>query len=88
MAAITYFIDRKKYEGITTEKSGILYYHSRILSSSKLGDGLSFSEAMLDLTESSFVVPVLDYKSPISYALALEIHRYHPDACHGGVGLY
>ena len=96
LAAITYFfrkgtsevkhfIDRKKYERITTEKSGILYYHSRILSSSKVGDGLSFGEAMLDLTESSFVVPVLDYKSPISYALALETHRYHPDACHGGV---
>ena len=31
------------------------------------------------------MVPVLDFKSPIAYALVLEIHLYHPYILHAGV---
>ena len=62
-----------------------MYNNSRILPSETLGDPPSFSDAVLDLCSSSFVVPVLDFKSPIAYALMLETHRYHPDASHAGV---
>ena len=39
----------------------------------------------IDLTSATFVVPVIDYRSPIAYALVQEMHRHHPDAKHSGV---
>ena len=84
-AEVQNFVNKKKYVDITTESDGILYYNSRILPSQDFGDPPSFSDAVLDLCSSSFVVPVLDFKSPIAYALVLETHRYHPDAQHAGV---
>ena len=79
------FVNPKKYLDITTEANGILYYSSRILPGERFGDPPSFSDMMLDLRSSFFVVPVLDFKSPVAYALALETHRYHPDVEHAGV---
>lgn len=84
-AEVKNFVNRRKYSDITTEKQGILYYNSRILPSEKVGDSPSFNDAVLDLCSSSFIVPVLDFKSPIAYALVLETHGYHPDAKHSGV---
>ena len=77
------FVNAKKYASITMEMNGILYLNS--LPSERFGDPPSFSDAVLDLCSSTFVVPVLDFKSPIAYALALEIHRYHQDVEHAGV---
>ena len=79
------FVNKGKYADITTEVDGVLYYNSRILPSQSFGDPPSFSDAVLDLCPSSFVVPVLEFKSPIAYSLVLETHRYHPDAKHAGV---
>ena len=84
-AEVIQFINKKKYEDVTSEENGILYYNSRILPSSMFGDGVSFSDSILDLSATSFVVPILDFKSPIAYALVLDTHRYHPDAKHLGV---
>ena len=84
-AEVRNFVNKQKYADITTEIDGILYYNSRILPSQSFGDPPSFSDAVLDLCSSSFVVPVLDFKSPIAYALVLETHRYHPDARHAGI---
>ena len=84
-AEVIKFVNSKKYVDITTEANGILYYNSRVLPGEQFGDPPSFSDAVLDLCSSSFVVPVLDFKSPIAYALALETHRYHPDVKHAGV---
>ncbi len=82
---VTQFVNKGMYEKISSVKNGILHYNSRILPSSVFGDDPSFCDAMLDLRASSFVVPILDFKSPIAYALVLETHRYHPDASHRGV---
>ena len=84
-AEVKNFVNKKRYADFTTEENGILYNNSRILPSETFGDPPSFSDAVLDLCSSSFVVPVLDFKSPIAYALMLETHRYHPDASHAGV---
>ena len=84
-AEVLQFVNKGKYADITTLVDGILYYNSRILPSQSFGDPPSFSDAVLDLCSSSFVVPVLDFKSPIAYSLVLETHRYHPDAKHTGV---
>ena len=75
-AEVVNFVNKSKYADITTEIDGILYYNSRILPSEQFGDPASFSDAVLDLSSSSFVVPVLDFKSPIAYALMLETHHY------------
>ena len=84
-AEVVNFVNKNKYADITTEIDGILYYNSRILPSEQFGDPASYSDAVLDLSSSSFVVPVLDLKSPVAYALMLETHRYHPNAQHAGV---
>ena len=72
-AEVVNFVNKNKYTDITTEIDGILYYNSRILPSEQFGDPASYSDAILDLSSSSFVVPVLDLKSPVAYALMLRL---------------
>ena len=40
---------------------------------------------MLDLSESTFCVPMTDCHSPIAYAIVSETHWYDPDISHKGV---
>ena len=84
-AEVKHFVRESKYTDITTEKDGILYYNSHIFPSEQLGDPPGFCDAVFDLSSSSFIVPVLEYRSPIAYALVLETHRYDSDAQHSGV---
>jgi hypothetical protein len=43
---------------------------------------LSLSDAMLDLLEASFCVPMADAHSPIVYAIVTETHWYYSDVKH------
>ena len=84
-AEIKRFLSIQKYRDITTEVNGILYYNNRILASAKFGDPIGLSDVAFDLTSATFVIPVIDYRSPIAYALVQEVHRHHPDAKHAGI---
>ena len=79
------FVNKRKYFDISSEVNGILYYNNRILPGEKFGDPTGLCDVALDLTNSTFCVPVVDFRSPIAYALSLEVHWYHPDAMHAGV---
>lgn len=79
------FVDPKKFTKISTMKDGILYFSSRILFTQKVDGNLSFTDAVLDLTEATFFVPLVDAHSPIAYALVLETHWFDPDVSHSGV---
>ena len=78
------FTSKKLYEKISEERDEILYYKSRILPSQEFGVILKLSDVMLDLTASTFCVPVIDRYSPVAYAIVNEIHWNHPVAKHSG----
>ena len=81
---VKHFVDKKDYEKISAEKDQVLYYTGRILPSQKFDGVLQLSDVMLDLTSSTFRVPIVDKSSPFAYAVVNEIHWYHSVASHRG----
>ena len=81
-AEVQQFVDARKYKQISVLKDEILYFTGRILPSQKVDGKFNFSDAMLDLCESSFCVPITDALSPIAYAVVSETHWYDPDINH------
>ena len=79
------FVDPGKYKNNSKMVDGVLYHTGRILSSEKLDGKLSLSDVCLDLTTSTFCVPIVDSLSPVAYAIVSETHWHHPDVSHGGV---
>ena len=79
------FVDPKKYTNISVLKDGILYFTSRILVTQKIDGRLNFADAVLDLSEATFCVPLTDAHSPLAYAIVLETHWHDPDVKHAGV---
>ena len=65
------YCPKKDYKDCTVEKNGILYYTSRILDGQCIEDP---EKVMLDLEPLSFVKPVLDRYSPVSYSVMLYAH--------------
>ena len=84
-AEVLQFVDTYKYEKISHQKDEILYFTGRILPSQKVDGKFHLGDAMLDLSESTFCVPITDALSPIAYAIVSETHWYDPDICHEGV---
>ena len=82
---IQYFTPEKKYSKITNEKNGILYYTEQILPTKETLSTGRFTNAMLDLNASSFIVPMVDRYSPIAFSIVNYIHWYHPGAKHACV---
>ena len=66
------------------EKFGILFYTGRILPTQKVSNQLSLSDVCLDLSMSTFCVPLVDKYSPLAYAIVNEVHWYDDDARHSG----
>ena len=81
---VKHFVNKKEYEKISVEKDGILKYKGRILPSQKFDGVLKLSDVMLDLTSSTFSVPIVDKSSPFAFAVVNEIHWYHSVAAHSG----
>ena len=83
---LKHFNRKESYEKMTTEKNGILYYSGRILPSQKFDNksDLQLSDVCIDLSASSFCVPMVDKDSPLAYALINEVHWHDPDAQHSG----
>ena len=82
---IKHFLEPKKYESKTVLKDSILFYTGRILSTQEIDGRLGLADVCIDLSASSFCVPVTDVHSPVAYAIVNETHWYHPDVSHGGV---
>ena len=81
---IKHFQSEDSYKNIATEKHGILFYTGCILPLQKITDKLNLSDVCIDLTMTSFCVPLIDKFSPLAYALVNEVHWYHNDARHSG----
>ena len=78
------FQPKTSYERISLEKFGILYYIGRILPSQKIDNHLNLSDVCIDLSMSTFCVPLVDKYSPLAYAIVNEVHWYDDDARHSG----
>ena len=74
-----------KYEKISNEKNGILYYNGRILPNQQITAITTISDTMRDLSSTKFCVPLVDKYSPLAYSIINEIHWYHDVAKHSGV---
>ena len=79
------FVKQKLYQKISVEKGEILYYSGRILPSQRIDNKIQLSDVCMDLSDSSFCVPLVDKHSPIAFAIINEVHWYDLDASHGGV---
>ena len=84
-AEIKHFLPESKYNRISEEVEGVLYYSGRILPSQEISGQISLSDVAFDLSKTTFCVPLIDKFSPIAYAIANEIHWYHPDVRHAGI---
>ena len=79
------FLEPYKYENISKEINGVLYYSGRILEDFQYGGYPNLCRVALDLFKTSFCVPVMDQYSPVAISIALETHWHHPDVRHKGV---
>ena len=82
---VIHFMEKKTYEKFTKMKNGILFYSGRTLSTNDITVVGRYTNAMKDLTASTFHVPVIEKSSPVAYAIVSEIHWYHPTAKHCGI---
>ena len=88
-AEIKHFLGHKEYSHISYEKDGILYYKGRILPTQSVQQNALerkyLSDVMLDLSATSFCVPLVDSRSPFAFSIINEIHWFDPNARHSGV---
>ena len=84
-AEVKRFVSESKYINISTERDGILYYAGRILPDAEIEVTASMSSAMLDLSSTTFCVPLVEKFSPLAYSIVNEVHWYHEVAQHRGV---
>eukprot|EP00111_Clytia_hemisphaerica_P006990 TCONS_00020277-protein len=84
-AEILQFVPTKKYEPISVNKDGVLYFNCRILPSNQITIVGRFTEAMLDLSTTSFCVPLVDRYSPIAFSIISDVHWNSRVSKHSGV---
>ena len=82
---IRHFLPPKKYEPISIAKGDVLYFNGRILPSNQVTIVGRFTDAMLDLTSTSFCVPLVDRHSPIAFSIISDVHWNHRVSKHSGV---
>ena len=81
---IHHFLSEKQYKNISYERNGVLHYTGRILPTQKIDGGNNLADVCVDLSGSTFCVPLVDKSSPLAYSLINEVHWYDEDACHRG----
>ena len=78
------FVHPKHYQNISMEREGILYFTGRV----PLED-LTFkcrmTDAMIDLSAGTFVVPIVDKYSPLSFSVMNQMHWFDKTSKHSGV---
>lgn len=78
------FMNKSSYVNISKEQNSILYYTGRILPSQKVDNKTSLGDVSLDLSMTTFCVPLIDKYSPLAYAIINEVHWYDFDVWHSG----
>ena len=76
------FVDSSRYKNISAWKNGIMYFTGRILMTQKIDGDFSYADAMLDLSELTFTVPITDSHSSVAYAVMTDTHWNDLDVRH------
>ena len=85
-AEVKHFAKPSEYETISKEENGILFYTGRILPTEKILDVREqMTDAMKDLSATSFCVPLIHKHSPLAYSIVNEIHWHSSVAQHSGI---
>ena len=83
-AEVKSFVHPKYYENSSFEKNNILYYTGRVLQEN-ISFECSVTDAMIDLSTGSFIVPIVEKYSPLAFSIVNQVHWYHPTSKHSGV---
>jgi hypothetical protein len=78
------FVHPNKYRNISAERNGILYFTGRV-PLEDLTFKCKMTDAMIDLSTGTFVVPIVEKFSPLSFSILNEKHWYDTTAKHSGV---
>ena len=62
-----------------------MLYNGRILPNNSVTIVGRYTEAMLDLTSSTFCIPVIDKNSPIAFSIANDVHWNHNSVKDAGI---
>ena len=79
------FVKPMKYEKLSKQINGILYYTGRILPADEVTIVGQFTTKMKDLAQDTFCVPVVHKNSPVAISIAMDTHWNHPSCCHSGI---
>ena len=82
---VVQFNKKQAYEKFSGEKDGILWYTGRILPSDHVSAVGKLISSMLDLTSTTFCVPIVDSYSPLACSMINDIHWYDKTLKHSGV---
>ena len=74
-----------KYEKISSKKDKILYYTRQILPNQDIKHTGNPTDITLDLSSTSFFVPIIHTNSLIAYSIISDMHWYHKVAKHSDV---
>ena len=70
------YVHPKHYTEEAVERNGILYHAGRVMSEDISLHGDSITDKMIDLSQRSFIVPIVDSDSPLAYSIVNEVHWY------------
>ena len=79
------FVHPKCYEKESFEKDWIVYYSGRLSTSTVSFQSSDITEKMIDLSKTTFVVPIIDRNSPLAYAIINQVHWFDKTVMHSGV---
>ena len=80
---IKHFRNKIFYHNIAKEKDCLLFYIvGCILPLQKVNHKLSLSDVSIDLTMSSFCVPLIGKYSPLAYSIVNEVHKFRSECSH------
>ena len=74
-----------KFKDISTEVNGVLKFSGRILPTDDITIVGRATQAMKDLSATTFAVPLVDKDSPIAYSIVNDTHWFHPTVPHRGI---
>ena len=82
---VNQFLKKDQYINISQEKDGILYYTGRILPHQHVTAVCDITSVMKDLSNTTFLVPIVENHSPIAYSIVNEVHWHDKTVKHSGV---
>ena len=82
---VKHFTKDTQFKHISAEKNDILYYTGRFKALEATNPIVPLTSVMKDLSDETFVIPIVEKNSPLAYSIVNEVHWDDPVAKHSGV---